>query len=401
MKTTENRKLFLKVFATLNEAQKRRFAALRAFEIGWGGISQVSEYTGLTYKTIRKGIDELQSQEKIEDAERVRKPGGGRKRIEIKDPKVMKDLEKIMDENTAGDPMSLLKWTNKSTYMITRELKKSGHKIGPDTVGRLLKEMNYSLQANVKTIEGGSSPERDKQFKYINEQVKKFIKQENPIISVDTKKKEIVGNFSNNGKTWEKKGQPKEVNVYDFPSIGVGIAIPYGIYDINNNNGFVNVGKSYDTSEFAVESIRQWWNILGKYDYQNPNELLICCDGGGSNGRRRKGWKYYLQEFADELGISVTVSHLPPGTSKWNKIEHRMFSFISTNWRGKPLINYETIINLISSTKTKTGLTVLARLDKKRYEKGKKFTDEDMKKLKIQPHLLYPKWNYTITPRVE
>lgn len=401
MKTTENREIFLKVFTTLNEAQKRRFAALRALEIGWGGISEVSEYTGLTYKTIRKGIDELQNQEIIEDSERVRKSGGGRKRIEIKDSNIMKDLEKIMNENTAGDPMSLLKWTNKSTYLIAKELKKLGHKIGPDTVGRLLKEQDYSLQANVKTIEGGSGPKRDKQFKYINEQVKKFIKQGYPVISVDTKKKEIVGNFKNNGRTWEKKGQPKGVNVYDFLSLGIGIAIPYGIYDIRYNNGFMNIGISYDTSEFAVESICQWWNLMGKYDYLNPNGLLICCDGGGSNGRRRKGWKYYLQEFVDELAVPITVCHLPPGTSKWNKIEHRMFSFISMNWKGKPLVNYETIVNLISSTKTKTGLTVLGRLDENRYEKGKKFTDEDMAKLKIQPHTLHPKWNYTIIPRTE
>jgi len=238
-----------------------------------------------------------------------------------------------------------------------------------------------------------------KLYQYINQQVKHFIELGNPVISVDTKKKEIVGNFKNDGRTWEKKGQPKEVNVYDFISLGIGIAIPYGIYDVNNNNGFVNVGVSYDTSEFAVESIRQWWNISGKYDYPNPNGLLICCDGGGSNGRRRKGWKYYLQEFAEELGTSITVCHLPPGTSKWNKIEHRMFSFISTNWKGKPLTNYETIINLISSTKTKTGLTILAQLDQRRYSKGKIFTDADMAKLKIQVHALHPKWNYTIIPK--
>ena len=398
MTVIEKQDLFLKVFSTLNESQKRRFAGLRALEIGWGGISQVSKLTGLTYKTIRKGVNELRNKE-ITEEERVRKPGGGRKSIEEINPKILEDLEAIMDENTAGDPMSSLKWTNKSTYSIADELKKLGHKVSPDTIGRLIKEMNYSLQANVKKIEGGTSPDRDNQFKYINKQVKQFLKTDCPVISVDTKKRENVGNFKNNGKTWEQKGQPKTVNVYDFTSLGIGVAIPYGIYDVNNNNGFVNVGVSYDTSEFAVESIRQWWNISGKYDYSDPNGLLICCDGGGSNGSRRKGWKYYLQKFADEIKIPITVSHLPPGTSKWNKIEHRMFSFISLNWKGKPLVNYETIINLIGSTKTKTGLTVIARLDDKKYEKGKKYTDIDMKKIKMQTHTLLPKWNYTILPR--
>ena len=398
MTVTEKQDLFLKVFLPLNEAQKRRFAGLRALEIGRGGISQVSKLTGLTYKTIRKGIDELRNKEVIEE-KRVRKPGGGRKSIEEINPKILIDLEAIMDENTAGDPMSSLKWTNKSTYSIADELKILGHKVSPDTIGRLIKEMNYSLQANVKKIEGGTSPDRNKQFKYINEQVKQFLKSECPVISVDTKKRENVGNFKNNGRTWEKKGQPKTVNVYDFTSLGIGVAIPYGIYDVNNNNGFVNVGVSYDTSEFAVESIRQWWNILGKYDYSDPNGLLICCDGGGSNGSRRKGWKYYLQKFTDEIKIPITVSHLPPGTSKWNKIEHRMFSFISLNWKGKPLVNYETIINLISSTTTKKGLTILARLDDRKYEKGKKYTDIDMEKIKMQTHTLLPKWNYTIFPR--
>ena len=401
MESKKTRKLFIKVFTSLNEAQKRRFAALRSLEIGWGGISQVSEYTGLSYKTIRKGISELEKQEVIEDSERIRKTGGGRKRIEIKDPEVMKDLEKIMDENTAGNPMNLLKWTNKSTYLIAKELKETGHNISPDTVGRLLKEMNYSLQSNVKKIEGGTCPERNKQFEYINQQVKQFIKEGNPVISVDTKKKELVGNYKNTGRTWEKKGQPKAVNVYDFLSDAVGVAIPYGIYDVKHNNGFVNVGTSYDTSEFAVTSICQWWEILGKNDYSDLSGLLICCDGGGSNGRRRKGWKYYLQEFADYLEIPITVCHLPPGTSKWNKIEHRMFSFISINWKGKPLENYETIINLISSTKTKTGLTILAQLDERKYEKGEEFLDEDMEKLNVQAHSLHPKWNYTIAPRTK
>lgn len=399
MKNLENKNLFLRVFAQLNEAQKRRFAALRSLEIGYGGILEVSRLTCLTYKTIKRGRDELNNIEKMEETERIRRPGAGRKRIEIKDLKIIEDLEKIMRENTAGDPMSYLKWTNKSTYIIADELKKLDHKIGPDTVSRLLKEQNYSLQANVKAIEGSSVPERDKQFKYISKQVKKFIKNGNPVISVDTKKRENVGNFKNNCRTWEKKGQPKLVNIYDFLSLGSGIAIPYGIYDVFKNNGFVNVGSSYDTSEFAVESIKQWWNLIGKIHYPNTKDLLICADGGGSNGSRRRGWKFFLQEFADQAKISISVSHLPPGTSKWNKIEHRMFSFISMNWKGKPLVNYETIINLISSTTTKKGLIVVARLDEREYEKGRKFTEKEMERLNLKTHTLHPKWNYTITPR--
>jgi len=241
--------------------------------------------------------------------------------------------------------------------------------------------------------------QRNEQFKYMNEQVRKFIEQGDPVISVDTKKRETVGNFKNHGRTWEKKGQPKLVNVYDFLSLGIGIAIPYGIYDIFKNKGFVNVGISNDTSEFAVETIRQWWNLIGKDQYHNAKNLLICADGGGSNGSRRKGWKYFLQEFADEIKITITVCHLPPGTSKWNKIEHRMFSYISMNWKGKPLINYETVINLIGSTKTKKGLTIVAQLDEGEYEKGRKFTKEDMGKISLKTHTLYPKWNYSIFPK--
>ena len=389
---------WLKVWSSANEVQKRQIAAVKALELGWGGITTVETLTGMSHTTIRKGIQELQNVDEIK-RKRIRRIGGGRKKIEIKDQKVIEDLEKIMDKNTAGDPMSLLKWTNKSTYKISEELKELGYDICPNTVGRLLKEQDYSLQANVKTIEGSSSPERDEQFKYINKQVKKFIKLGEPVISVDTKKRERVGNFKNNGRTWEKKGLPKEVNVYDFPSLGIGIAILYGVYDVFRNNGFVNVGISYDTSEFAVESIRQWWNLMGKIHYPDLKGLLICADGGGSNGSRRRSWKFFLQELADEMEIPISVCHLPPGTSKWNKIEHRLFSFISMNWKGKPLVNYETIINLISSTTTKAGLTVVARLDDREYEKGRKITDGNMSKINLKLHSLHPKWNYSIYPR--
>jgi hypothetical protein len=390
--------LWLKVWSSANEVQKRQIAAVKALELGWGGITTVETLTGMSHTTIRKGIQELQNVDEIK-RKRIRRIGGGRKKIEIKDQKVIEDLEKIMDKNTAGDPMSLLKWTNKSTYKISEELKELGYDICPNTVGRLLKEQDYSLQANVKTIEGSSSPERDEQFKYINKQVKKFIKLGEPVISVDTKKRERVGNFKNNGRTWEKKGLPKEVNVYDFPSLGIGIAILYGVYDVFRNNGFVNVGISYDTSEFAVESIRQWWNLMGKIHYPDLKGLLICADGGGSNGSRRRSWKFFLQELADDMEIPISICHLPPGTSKWNKIEHRLFSFISMNWKGKPLVNYETIINLISSTTTKAGLTVVARLDDREYEKGRKITEGNMSKINLKLHSLHPKWNYSIYPR--
>ncbi len=397
----ENEKQFsywLKALSGTDEVQARRFAAAMALEMGRGGISAVQNLTGMSHSTIEKGIQELQSVETLEVPKRLRAKGGGRKKAEIKDETLIPDLEKIMDENTAGDPMSLLKWTNKSTYNIADELRLQGHKIGPNTVGRILKQQDYSLQANVKTYEGESVPERDAQFRFINEQAKKFIEHSNPIISVDTKKKEIVGNFKNHGQVWLKSGNPKEVNAYDFLSLGQGISIPYEIYDEQKNSGFVNVGMSHDTSEFAVESIRQWWLLFGRYNYPNATGIMICGDGGGSNGSRNRGWKFFLQELANQIGIPITVCHYPPGTSKWNKIEYRMFSFISLNWKGKPLVSYETIIKLIGDTKTDTGLKIAANLDKRDYELAKKFTDEEMEKLNLKSHSIHPKWNYSLLP---
>jgi len=390
---------WLKALSGADEVQARRFAAAFALELGWGGISKVKELTGMSHTTIRKGIEELKSSEKLELPERLRKPGGGRKKVEEKDPGILKDLEKIMDENTAGDPMSLLKWTNKSTYKIAEELEQLGHKIDADTVGRLLKENDYSLQANKKNLEGRSVPERDAQFRYLNQTAKEFLNQGDPVISVDTKKKERVGEFKNPGRTWTKKGRAKEVNMYDFLSLGIGTATPYGIYDLRRNEGMVNVGMSHDTAEFAVESIRQWWLLFGRTHYPTAKGLMISADGGGSNGTRNKGWKYYLQELANQIQIPITVCHYPPGTSKWNKIEHCMFSFITMNWKGKPLVSYETIIKLISATKTKKGLNVAALLDPKKYIAGIKFSDEDIAKLQIETHSLHPKWNYTILPK--
>jgi len=398
MSTNKQYTWWLKALSGADEVQARRFAGAIALEIGWGGITKVKELTGMSHSTISKGIKELKTSEKLELPKRLRAHGGGRKKVEEKFPGIINDLEKIMDENTSGDPMSLLKWTNKSTYKIADELRKLEHKIDPDTVGRILKENDYSLQANKKNIEGSSVPERDAQFRYINKLAKEFTNQAYPVISVDAKKKENVGEFKNPGRTWTKKGQAKEVNVYDFPSLGNGKATPYGIYDVNRNEGMVNVGMSYDTSEFAVESIRQWWLMFGRINYPNAKKLMICADGGGSNGSRNRGWKLYLQELADQIKIPITVCHYPPGTSKWNKIEHCMFSFITMNWKGKPLVSYETIIKLISGTKTKKGLTIASRLDEREYNKGVKTSDEDMDKLQIKFHSLHPKWNYSILP---
>ena len=390
-----DKKLFY--LSTLNELDARHYIAIWAMELGWGGISKVNKSTGKSVNTIRKGIREIKYKINIKKLGRLRKEGGGRKKISEKNPEVKKDIENILEENTAGDPMNYLKWTNKSTYTITNELSSKGKNISEDTTGRIIKQLGYSLQLNVKSKESGSSEERDSQFRYINKQVKIFAKKNMPVISVDAKKKELVGNFKNNGRRWLKKGEAEMVNIYDFESLAKGKAIPYGIYEVLKNNGFVNVGISHDTSEFAVESIKKWWQNIGEKNYPNSKELLICADGGGSNASRSKLWKFYLQKFANKTGLKITVCHFPPGTSKWNKIEHKMFSFISMNWRGKPLTDYELIINLIEGTTTKKGLKITAKMDKKIYAKGKKISEEDFKKIRIKEHSINPQWNYTIS----
>jgi len=384
--------------SSLNEVDSRNYLGLWAIELGWGGISKVNKLTGKSVNTIRKGVNEIKSGKNIKsETGRLRKKGGGRKKIVEKNPEIERLIENILEENTAGDPMSKLRWTNKSTYSITNELKTKGQNISEDTTGRVIKKLGYSLQVNIKSKESGSSEERDSQFRYINEQVKIFAKKNMPIISVDAKKKELVGDFKNNGRRWMKKGKAEIVNVYDFWFLAKGKAIPYGIYDINLNKGFVNVGIDHNTSEFAVESIKQWWNNIGKENYSNAKELLICADGGGSNASRSRLWKFYLQKFANKTGLKITVCHFPPGTSKWNKIEHKMFSFISMNWRGKPLIDYEIIINLIEGTTTKKGLKIKAKIDKGIYELGKKVLEEDFKKINLKEHPINSKWNYTLS----
>ena len=400
MLNKENRNILLKILPTLNEAQTRWFAAKEAIALGRGGSQYIHELTGISRPTISKGVDEVKSRKRLGASGRIRVPGAGRKKIEEQDPTIGNALEKIMDETTAGDPMSALRWTCKSTEKITAELVKQGHAISRRSVNRRLSEMDYSLQLNAKHKEGGGShPSRDQQFLNINVAVKSFFARAEPVLSVDTKKKELIGTFKNNGRTWRRKGDQKLVNVYDFPSLAEGKAIPYGAYDVQRNEGFVNVGMTHDTAEFAVNSILQWWNCMGRCHYPKARRILICADGGGSNGSRSRGWKYYLQRLSDKLGIQISVCHYPPGTSKWNKIEHRLFSFISLHWQGEPLISYETVINLIGSTTTKKGLRVKAKLDKQKYEKGKKISDKEMEKLNIEYDKINPQWNYVIKPR--
>lgn len=391
--------MVLRILRTLNEAQARWFVAKEAIALGRGGIVYMHELTGMSRPTIMKGMRELESRKKLDVSERIRAPGGGRKKIEERDPELQSALGRIMEETTAGDPMSAIRWTCKSTTRIAEELTKRGNPISQRSVHRKLYELGYSLQLNVKHKEGSAPKNRDQQFRNINSNVNSFLGRGEPVLSVDTKKKELVGEFKNNGRSWRRRGDPRNVNVYDYPSLSEGKAIPYGTYDVQRDEGFVNVGVTHDTAEFAVNSIRQWWNKMGRQHYSGAKRLLICADGGGSNGSRSRAWKYYLQRMADELAVGISVCHYPTGTSKWNKIEHKLFSFISLHWQGEPLVSYETVIKLIGSTTTKKGLKVKAKLDKRKYKTGMKIPDEEMEKLNIEYHKVNPQWNYTIKPR--
>ena len=391
----------MKVLGTLNEYQARLFVAEKALEQGRGGITHLSRLTGMSRVTITEGVRDLSRTARLRSASsgRVRNPGGGRKKVEEADTGLLRRLKVIVEETTAGDPMSPLKWTSKSTRTIAEELTRSGHSVSSVTVGRCLEDMGYTLQANVKTREGAQHPDRNAQFRYLNRQVKAFRREGDPVISVDTKKKELVGAFKNAGRRWLPKGEADEVSVHDFPHLGKGKAIPYGAYDIARDRAVVNVGVTHDTAEFAVESIRRWWRLDGKRHYRGTGRLLICADSGGSNGNRQRAWKLHLQAFSDETGMAVTVCHYPPGTSKWNQIEHRLFSFISLNWRGKPLVNFETVINLIGGTRTRSGLKVKALLDTNQYETGVAPSDDEIGKLRLKRHKIHPNWNYTLLPR--
>lgn len=379
-----------------NEQQRRVFAASEASVIGRGGITMLSRITGLDRETISRGLKEIENSESI-DISRIRAVGGGRKKIEEVEPKIKEELEKLMVSSTCGNPESALKWTKKSLHNIEDELKSMGYEISHTTVYRLLKELDYSMQGNQKAIEGNSQhPDRNEQFEHINSKVKEFQDKGQPVISVDTKKKELIGNFKNNGKEYLPKGQPIKVNGHDFEDKNKGSVRPYGVYDIKNNQGWVNIGTDKDTAMFAVESIRRWWYTLGYENYPKATEILITADGGGSNGSRIKLWKYELQKLANEINLDITVTHYPPGTSKWNLIEHRMFSYISQNWRGRPLESHEVIINLIGSTTTKKGLTIKCALDENTYEKGIKISDEQMSSVNLIKDDVLGNWNYTI-----
>lgn len=391
------RKRYREMVPVLNEQSRRRFAALEAQALGRGGVSLMGRISGLARSTIYQGLADIGDRVSA-PAGRVRQAGGGRKQKTIVDPTLEADLQAMLTSVTRGDPTQPLLWCSRSLRNLTGELAKLGHEVSPTTVGNLLRGMNYSLQSNRKTQEGSQHIDRDAQFEYINTQAKSFLTAREPVISVDTKKKELVGTFRNNGRELRPKGDPELVNVHDFIDPKLKRAVPYGVYDITNNVGWVSVGTDHDTATFAVNAIRHWWRAMGKRSYARATRLLVTADGGGSNGYRVRLWKVELQKLADELKLPITVCHLPPGTSKWNKIEHRLFSFITINWRGKPLRSYRTIVQLIAATTTDTGLKVRALLDEAKYPKGVKVTDTQLAAVNLTPHTFHGDWNYTISP---
>ena len=387
----------------LDERARRLWAAVEARALGRGGISQVAEATGLARATVRAGLQELALPATATGPqtppERLRRPGGGRKPLGMRDPHLLQALETLVDPVTRGDPMSLLRWTCKSAAKLAAELQAQGHAVSERTVNRLLHDLGYSLQSNRKTLEGCHHPDRDAQFQYIHRRAKVFQKQGQPVVSVDTKKKELVGQYRHGGQEWHLHGQPEEVNVYDFPDKVLGKIIPYGVYDEATNTGWVSVGVDHDTAAFAVETVRRWWRHMGSKVYPKAKRILITADGGGSNGSRCRLWKVELQRFADESGLCISVCHFPPGTSKWNKIEHRMFCHITENWRGRPLVSREVVVNLIGHTTTKTGLTIRSELDENIYPTGREVTEQQMESLAIKRDTFHGEWNYTIRPK--
>ena len=385
----------------MDERGRRQWAAAEAREIGYGGISLVSQATGLSRPTITAGIRELElpADERAKCANRVRRSGGGRRRLTDNDPELVRALESLIDSGTRGDPESPLRWTCKSTRKLAQELTHQQHPVSARTVAVLLREAGYSLQANSKTREGGQHPDRNAQFEHLNSKVQEFLFQGEPVISIDTKKKELIGNFKNGGREWRPQGNPEQVRVHDFLDKKLGKAIPYGVYDLLNNQGWVNVGIDHDTAQFATNSIRRWWYEMGQSRFPTATRLLITADGGGSNGYRNRLWKKSLQELADEFQFELVVRHFPPGTSKWNKIEHRLFSFITQNWRGKPLVSIQTIVNLIASTTTSKGLTVKAAIDTNTYPTKIKISNSELASLRITPDPFHGEWNYVVSPQ--
>ena len=396
------RRKFLALAPMLDERARRQWAAVEAKELAWGGVTSVAAATGLSRTTIASGIRELRAQgADVAPAGRIRRSGGGRKHLEETDPGLWDALDALIDPVTRGDPESPLRWTCKSTRRLAKELCRQGHPISDRTVAALLIEMGYSLQANRKTREGSSHPDRNAQFEYLNAQVRRLQKRGQPVISVDTKKKELLGDFKNTGQEWQPHGEPEEVRIHDFQDRRLGKAIPYGVYDLANNQGWVSVGIDHDTAYFATRTIRRWYEDMGSQRFPRAQELLITADGGGSNSCRSRLWKVALQKLADHLGLKLRVCHFPPGTSKWNKIEHRLFSYITQNWRGKPLVNRQAIVQLIANTTTTTGLVVRAALDTNHYETGIKVSDEEMAKLHLTPDKFHGEWNYSIKPRAK
>lgn len=396
---------FLALSPLLDERARRQWAAAEAQAYGWGGRLHVSLATGISPNTISKGLKELQARQGHPVPPlpiRLRREGAGRKCVEESNPGLSGALERLVGPTTRGDPMSPLRWTCKSTYELADELTRQGHPVGPRTVSRLLKDAGYSLQGNRKTKEGTNHPDRNAQFEYINASALGFMRQGQPVISVDTKKKELVGDFRNGGREWVPKGEPDEVRVHDFLDVKLGKAIPYGVYDVTKNEGWVSVGIDHDTSRFAAQAIARWWRKMGRKHYQGrAKRILIMADGGGSNGSRSRLWKVALQELANQLGMPVHVCHFPPGTSKWNKIEHRMFCHITKNWRGRPLVSHEVIVNLIANTTTKAGLRIKAELDSAKYPTGIKVTDDEFDALHLHGKKFHSDWNYCLKPETK
>ena len=385
----------------MDERMRRQWAAAESRAYGWGGVRAVGSVIGMSPNTIRKGLAELAVRDENPEAPvelGLRRKGGGRKKHTESDPQLLQALESLVEPTTRGDPESPLRWTLKSTTQLAQELTRQKHPVSPRTVGRLLNELEYSLQGNRKTLEGSSHPDRNAQFEYINASVKRFQQRGQPVISVDTKKKELVGTFKNGGREWQPKGKPEEVKVHDFLDTELGKAIPYGVYDISENQGWVSVGIDHDTARFAAEAIARWWKKMGSKRYCDAKELLVTADGGGSNGSRCRLWKVALQELATKLEMPIHVRHFPPGTSKWNKIEHRMFSHITRNWRGRPLVSHEVIIKLIANTTTRTGLKIRAGLDTGNYPTGITVTDEELAALNLKRANFHGEWNYKLLP---
>jgi hypothetical protein len=395
------RRKFRTLRPEMDERLRRQWAAAEAREFGWGGVSLAALATGLSRPTITAGLHDLKrpAQERATEATRVRRPGGGRRPLTEIDRGLLVALEALIEPTARGDPESSLRWTCKSTRRLAQELTQQKHPVGPSTVATLLRRAGYSLQANRKTREGASHPDRNAQFEYINACVQQFQRRGQPAISVDTKKKELIGDFRNGGREWRPQGEPEEVRVHDFLDKTLGKAIPYGVYDMLNNQGWVSVGINHDTAQFAVHSIHRWWSKMGHRHFPRARQLLITADGGGSNSHRSRLWKLSLQQLADDLELKLFVCHLPPGTSKWNKIEHRLFSFITQNWRGRPLVSHQAIVNLIGSTTTRAGLLVKAALDTNQYDTKIKVSDEQLARLKLTPHEFHGDWNYTLSPR--